>query len=139
MRKLFVACLAVLGFANAMAAAPEHLLPENFLGSYLANRSTPACLLRQQAGGSLPAYLVIQARNFRYGYTNPQADNSLDAMVCRATEPVVVAGDSMEVRSECFLTDQLVKRHFRFTKRAGVLWMRDLERQTEEEFEVCYH
>ncbi|MEG1770517.1 MAG: hypothetical protein RR311_18725, partial [Comamonas sp.] len=69
---------------------------------------------------------------------NPQQDNSLDAMVCRATEPIVVVKDGVEVRSECFLTNELVKRHFRFTKRAGVLWLRDLDRQTEEEFEACY-
>lgn len=137
MRKFFIACLAALAFGSA-GAAPEYLLPEKFFGSYLANRSSPACLRREKAGESLPAYLVVQARYFRYGYTNSQAGNSLDAMVCRATEPVTVADDSMEVRSECFLTDQLVKRHFRFTKRAGVLWMRDLERQTEEEFEACY-
>lgn len=138
MRKLFIACLAASGLANAVAATSEHLLPEKFFGSYLANRSSQACLRREKAGESLPAYLVVQARYFRYGFTNPQADNSLDNMVCRATEPVVVADNSMEVRSECFLTDQLVNRHFRFTKRAGVLWMRDLERQTEEEFEACY-
>lgn len=138
MRKLFIACLAASGVATAVAATPEHLFPEKFFGSYLANRSSQACLLREKAGESLPAYLVVQARYFRYGYTNPQADHSLDNMVCRATEPVIVADDSMEVRSECFLTDQLVKRHFRFTKRAGMLWMRDLERQTEEEFEACY-
>ncbi|MET1113954.1 MAG: hypothetical protein ABWY08_03215 [Comamonas sp.] len=138
MRKQFIACLAALAFGNAVAAS-EYLFPEQFFGSYLANRSTQACLRREKEGGSLPAYLVVQARYFRYGYTNPKADNSLDAMVCRATEPVVVASDSMEVRSECFLTDQLVKRHFRFTKRAGVLWMHDLERNTEEEFEACYY
>ncbi|MCD2512097.1 hypothetical protein [Comamonas endophytica] len=137
MRKYFVACLVALTVCGADAAT-EHLLPEKFFGSYLANRSTEACLRREREGKSLPAYLVVQARYFRYGYTNPKADHSLDAMVCRATEPVVVTDDSMEVRSECFLTDQLVQRHFRFTKRAGVLRLRDLERQTEEEFEACY-
>ncbi|MNY74009.1 hypothetical protein D3C86_2129380 [compost metagenome] len=81
---------------------------------------------------------MVQARYFRYGYMNPQAGNSLDAMVCRATEPVVMANGGAIVRSECFLTDQLVKKHFKFTKRAGVLWLRDLERDTEEEFEACY-
>lgn len=137
MRKYFIACLGALALGSA-AAAPEYLLPERFFGSYLANRSTEACLRREREGKSLPAYLVVQARYIRYGYTNPKADNSLDAMVCRATEPVTVMEDSMEVRSECFLTDQLVQRHFRFTKRAGVLKLRDLERQTEEEFEACY-
>jgi len=136
MRKYFLACIAALAFTSAGA---EHLLPEQFYGSYLANRSSEACLRRERAGLSLPAYLVVQARYFRYGYTNSQADNSLDAMVCRAIEPVVATDDSMDVQSECFLTDRLVKRHFRFTKHAGVLQMRDLERQTEEEFEVCYN
>lgn len=137
MRKFFIACLSALALGSA-SAAPEHLLPEQFFGSYLANRSSEACLRREREGKALPAYLVVQARYFRYGYTDPKADNSLDAMVCRAIEPVVETEGSMEVRSECFLTDQLVKRHFRFTKHAGVLRMRDLERNTEEEFEMCY-
>lgn len=138
MRKYFLACLAALAFISA-GAWGEHLLPEQFYGSYLANRSSPACLQRERAGKSLPVYLVVQPRYFRYGYTNPQADNSLEAMACRAIAPVVVSDDSMEVQSECFLTDRLVKRHYRFTKHAGVLQLLDLERQTEEEFEVCYN
>lgn len=137
MRRHVIACLGALAFGS-VSAAPDYRIPDEFVGSYLANRSSEACLRQERAGLASPAYLVVQPRFFRYGFMNPRQDNSLDAMVCRASEPVVVVGDSMEVRSECFLTDQLVKRHFRFTKRAGVLWMRDLERQTEEEFEACY-
>lgn len=137
MRKCFIAGMGALAFASA-GAAPEYLLPEQLFGSYLANRPAPTCLRRERAGRPSPAYLVIKAQYFRYGYMNPQADDTLDAMVCRATEPVVVDSDSVEVQSECFLTDQLVKRHFRFTKRAGMLWLRDLERGTQEEFEACY-
>lgn len=137
MRKCFMACVGLLACAGA-GAAPEYLIPEQFSGSYLANRSAQTCRRQERVACTAPAYLVIQTRYFRYGYTDPQADDSLDAMVCRATQPVVLGGDSVEVRSECFLTDRLVSRHFRFTKRAGVLWLRDLERETEEEFEACY-
>lgn len=137
MRKHVIACMGALAIGGA-GAAPEHLIPEEFVGSYLANRSSESCLRQERAGQASAAYLVIQPRFFRYGYMNPQQDNSLDAMVCRATEAVAVVGDGMEIRSECFVTDRLVKRHFKFTKRAGVLWLRDLERQTEEEFEACY-
>lgn len=137
MRKHLMACLGALVF-GAASAAPEYLFPEQFFGSYLADRSAQTCLREERAGRPSAAYLVIQARYFRYGYMNPQADNSLEAMVCRATEPVVIAKGGMEVRSECFLTDQLVKRHFRFSKHAGVLMLRDLDRETQEEFEACY-
>lgn len=137
MRKHCIACLGVLALGSAIAG-PEYLIPEQFFGSYLADRSAQTCRREERASRPSAAYLVIQARYFRYGYMNPQADDSLEAMVCRATEPVVIAKDSMEVRSECFLTDQLVKRHFRFSKHAGVLRLRDLERQTQEEFEACY-
>jgi len=137
MRKHFIACVGSLAF-GAVAAAPEYLIPSEYIGSYLANRSSEACMRQEQAGQASPVYLVVQARYFRYGYMNPQAGNSLDAMVCRATEPVVLANGGAQVHSECFLTDQLVKKHYKFTKRAGVLWLRDLERDTEEEFEACY-
>ena len=137
MRKHVIACIGTLALGGA-TAAPDYLFPEEYIGSYLANRSSESCLRQERAGLATPAYLVVQARSFRYGYMNPQQDNSLDAMVCRATEPIVMVKDGVEVRSECFLTDKLVKRHFKFTKRAGVLWLRDLERQTEEEFEACY-
>ncbi|QKV53410.1 hypothetical protein [Comamonas antarctica] len=137
MRKLFVACLGVLAFAGAHAA-PEHLIPEEFFGSYLAERSAHTCRRDERQTPASPAYLVIQARYFRYGYMNPEADNSLDAMVCRATEPVALDKEGMEVHSECFLTDRLVKRHFRFSKSAGVLMLRDLDRKTQEQFEACY-
>jgi hypothetical protein len=137
MRKHVIACLVALACGGA-SAAPDYLIPEEFVGSYLANRSSESCVRQERAGQASPAYLVVQPRFFRYGYMNPQQDNSLDAMVCRATEPVVNVADGVEIRSECFLTDRLVKRHYRFTKRAGVLWLRDLERQTEEEFEACY-
>ena len=137
MRRRLIACMGAMAFGSAVAA-PEYLIPDRFIGSYLANRSSESCLRRERSGQTTPAYLVVQARYFRYGYMNPKADNSLDAMVCRATEPVILDNDSAEVQSECFLTDQLVKRHFRFTKRAGVLWLRDLDRQTEDEFEACY-
>ncbi|MBS7778761.1 hypothetical protein [Acidovorax sp. CCYZU-2555] len=137
MRRHVITCMAWLAFGSA-SAAPDYLIPDEFIGSYLANRSSEACLRQERAGQATPAYLVVQSRFFRYGYMNPQQDNSLDAMVCRATEPIVVVKDGVEVRSECFLTNELVKRHFRFTKRAGVLWLRDLDRQTEEEFEACY-
>ncbi|MEG0002615.1 MAG: hypothetical protein RSC66_02340 [Comamonas sp.] len=137
MRRVLVVCIGALALGS-VGAAPEHLIPEEFVGSYLANRSSEACLRQERAGLASPSYLVVQPRFFRYGFMNPQQGNSLDAMVCRASEPVVVVSDGVEVRSECFLTDQLVKRHFKFSKRAGVLRMRDLERQTEEEFEACY-
>lgn len=137
MRRPLITCLAALAFSSA-SAAPDYLIPDEFIGSYLANRSSETCLRQERAGEASPAYLVVQSRFFRYGYMNPRQGNSLDAMVCRATEPVVVVSDGVEVRSECFLTDRLVTRHFKFTKRAGVLWLRDLERQTEEEFEACY-
>ncbi|WP_159912828.1 hypothetical protein [Pantoea sp. 18069] len=137
MRKHVIACIGALALGSA-SAAPDYLIPDEFVGSYLANRSSESCLRRERAGLASPAYLVVQPRFFRYGYMNPEQGNSLDAMVCRATEPVVVVSDGVQVRSECFLTDRLVQRHFKFTKRAGVLWLRDLERQTEEEFEACY-
>lgn len=137
MRRVLVACIGALALGS-VSAAPEHLIPEEFVGSYLANRSSEACLRQERAGLATPAYVVIQQRSFRYGFMNPLQGNSLDAMVCRASEPVVVVSDGVEVRSECFLTDQLVQRHFKFSKRAGVLRMRDLDRQTEEEFEACY-
>ncbi len=137
MRTHVITCMALLAFGS-VSAAPDYLIPDEFIGSYLANRSSESCLRQERAGQATPAYLVVQSRSFRYGYMNPQQDNSLDAMVCRATEPIVVVKDGVEVRSECFLTNELVKRHFRFTKRAGVLWLRDLDRQTEEEFEACY-
>lgn len=137
MRKYLIACVGafVLGAAGA---APDYLMPDELIGSYLANRSSEACLRQEQAGQASPVYLVVQARYFRYGYMNPQAGNSLDAMVCRATEPVVITHGVAHVHGECFLTDQLVKKQFTFAKRAGVLWLRDLERDTQEEFEACY-
>jgi hypothetical protein len=137
MRKPVIACIGALAFSGAMAA-PDYLIPEEFVGSYLANRSSESCLRQERAGQATAAYLVVQPRFFRYGYMNPRQDNSLDAMVCRATEPVAVVSDGVEIRSECFMTDRLVKRHFKLSKRAGVLWLRDLERQTVEEFEACY-
>lgn len=137
MRKHFLVCMGALTF-GAASAAPEYLIPDEFIGSYLANRSSPACLRQERAGQASPVYLVVQARYFRYGYMNPDAGNSLDAMVCRATEPVTAANGSAQVQSECFLTDRLVRKHFNFSKRAGVLWLRDVERQTEDEFEACY-
>lgn len=136
MRRHVIACMAALAFGN-VSAAPDYLIPDEFIGSYLANRSSESCLRQERAGQATPAYLVVQARFFRYGFMNPQQDNSLDAMVCRAIEPVVVVDGGVEVQSECFLTDRLVKRHFKLTKRAGIIWLRDLDRQTEEEFEAC--
>lgn len=130
--------MAALALGWRVGMAAEYLLPEEFVGSYLAARSPATCLREDDDTRPIAAYLVVQPKFFRYGYLNPLDEHSLDAMVCRATSLTMTAQGSMDVQSECFMTDRLVNKHFRFTKRAGVLHLLDVARQTNDEFEICY-
>lgn len=138
MRKHSIVGMGVLAFACSVAAEGDYRIPEEFVGSYLAARSSTTCLRQDSVGQSSPVYLVVQSRLFRYGFLNTDEDNSLDAMACRATEFVLAINGSMEVQSECFMIDRLIKKRFKFTKSAGVLRLQDLDRQTEDKFAACY-
>ncbi len=131
-----VAMAMALGCHAAWAV--DYRIPDEFAGSYLATRSSASCLRQQGADQASPVYLVVQSMQFRYGFLNPKDGNSLDAMVCRPTHLVLAVNGRMDVKSECFAIDKLVKKHFKFTKRAGLLLLQDVELGTEEEFEVCY-
>lgn len=138
MGKHIIAGLLALALGGHVAWAADYRLPDEFVGSYLATRSSTSCLRQNGADQALPVYLVVQPTQFRYGFLNPQDENSLDAMACRATHLVLAVNGSMDVKTECFAIDQLVKKRFRFTKRAGVLLLKDMEHGIEQEFEACF-
>lgn len=138
MGKHITAGLLALTLACHGAWAADYRLPDEFVGSYLAVRSSTSCLRQNGADQVSPAYLVVQPMQFRYGFLNPKDENSLDAMACRATQMVLAVNGSMNVKCECFATDRLIQKHFKFTKRAGVLLLQDVEQGTEQEFEVCF-
>lgn len=137
MGKHIIAGLLALTWGGHAAWAADYRIPDEFVGSYLATRSSTSCLRQNGADQALPVYLVVQPTQFRYGFLNPKDEHSLDAMACRATHLVLAINGSMDVKSECFAIDQLVMKRFKFTKRAGVLLLQDVEHGTEQEFEAC--